>query len=110
MRCGLLFDLEYCVGCQACCIACRQEQGYDADTWGIKVIEQIYTRADGRVQVDYLPFPTALCTLCADRIASGFDSRPSCVKHCLSNCIEYGDAAQLYEKAKTMRRPVLYLR
>ena len=42
-RKGLLFDVEYCTGCFTCTVACKQENGYDADTWGIKVIEQIYT-------------------------------------------------------------------
>lgn len=109
MRYGLLFDMEYCVGCQACCVACRQENDYDENTWGIKVIEQIYTKPDGRVQVDYLPFPTELCTLCTERIASGFDTKPSCVKHCPSACIEYGEPHELTEKAEAMKRPVLYL-
>jgi anaerobic dimethyl sulfoxide reductase subunit B (iron-sulfur subunit) len=34
---GLLFDINYCTGCQACTVACKQENGYDAEYWGIKV-------------------------------------------------------------------------
>lgn len=109
MRKGLLFDQEYCVGCQSCCVACRQENDYDAETWGIKIIEQTYKHINGRVQVDFLPFPTELCTLCASRIASGFDTKPSCVKHCPTFCIAYGNADDLLEMSKTMKRPVLYL-
>lgn len=106
---GLLFDLEYCVGCKTCCVACQQENGFDGDSCGIFINEHIYKKNNGRVQVDYLPFPTQLCNLCEERISSGFDTRPSCVKHCPSACIEYGDAEELYEKAKKMVRPVIYL-
>jgi Fe-S-cluster-containing dehydrogenase component len=107
-RKGLLFDMEYCTGCQACTVACKQENDYDADTWGIIVKELILTHPSGHVQIDYLPFPTTLCTLCTKRIASGFDSRPACVKCCQSSCIEYGDVEDLYSKMQTMKRPVLY--
>ena len=109
-RKGLLFDVEYCTGCFTCTVACKQGNGYDADTWGIKVIEQIYTRPDGHVQVDNVPFPTTLCTMCAERIASGFDDKPSCVKHCQAAIIYYGEAEELLEKAKELKRPMLYLR
>ena len=39
-RYGLLFDIDSCVGCNACTVACKQEHGYDEDTWGIKVTER----------------------------------------------------------------------
>ena len=95
---GLLFDVEYCTGCFACTVACKQENGYDADTWGIKVIEQIYTSPDGHVQIDNVPFPTTLCTMCAERIASGFDNKPSCVKHCDSGRNDEGDGINIAVK------------
>lgn len=108
MKYGLVFDIEYCTGCQTCCVACRQENGYDENGWGITITEHTYKRPDGRVQVDYLPFPTKLCTLCAERIESGFDTKPSCVKHCPSACIAYGELSELVGKASKMVRPVIY--
>jgi len=107
-RKGLLFDYDYCVGCNACTVACKQEHGFDADTWGIKVTEYNYKGQGDRVQVDYLPFPTALCTLCAERIADGIDDKPSCVKHCMTKCISYGPLPQLAAEMEKMSRPVLY--
>ncbi len=106
---GLLFEMEYCTGCYACTVACKQENGYDADTWGIRIIEQIYTYPNGHVQVDYVPFPTNLCTLCQSRIKSGFDDRPACVKSCNSRIIYYGDEKELMEQAKLLKRPMLYM-
>ena len=107
-RKGLLFDIDYCVGCNACTVACKQEHGFDADTWGIKVTELIYETPGDRVQVDYLPYPTTLCTLCAERIASGFDDKPSCVKHCMTKCIEYGPVTELAKKMLDKPRQVLF--
>ncbi len=106
-RKGLLFDMEYCTGCFACTVACKQENGYDADTWGIKIIEQIYTRPDGHVQIDNVPFVTENCTMCAARIASGFDDKPSCVKHCQGSIIYYGTEEELTAKMKDLKRPLL---
>ena len=108
-RNGLLFDYEYCVGCNACTVACKQENGFDADTWGIKVTEYNYKGQNDRVQVDYLPFPTTLCTLCAKRIADGFDDKPSCVKHCMTQCISYGPVSELAKKMEEKSRLVLYV-
>lgn len=110
MKRGLLFDMEYCTGCFSCTVACKQENGYDADTWGIKVIEQIYTHPSGHVQVDNLPFPTLYCTLCTRRINSGEDDKPACVKACQAGIIYYGTETELLEKSKELKRPVLWFR
>ena len=107
-RNGLLFDIDYCVGCNACTVACKQEHGFDADTWGIKVTELIFENPGNHVQVDYLPYPTTLCTLCAERIASGFDNKPSCVKHCMTKCISYGPVTELARQMLEKPRQVLY--
>jgi len=107
-RKGLLFDYDYCVGCNACTVACKQEHGFDEDTWGIKVTEYNYKCLNDRIQVDYLPFPTALCTLCAKRISDGIDDKPSCVKHCMTQCIKYGPVSQLAKEMENMSRPALY--
>ena len=105
---GLLFDMQYCVGCMSCVIACKQENQYDANTWGIKVNEMIYTKPGNKVQVEFAPFPTELCTLCAARIASGEDDKPSCVKHCMTQCITYGKLTDLAEMMEDKPRAILY--
>ena len=107
---GLLYDLEYCTGCYSCTVACKQEHGFDADTWGKKVIEQIYTHPDGHVQVDNVPFPTTLCDLCNERISSGEDDKPACAKACQAGITFYGEVDELVEKMKTLKRPVLWVK
>ena len=106
---GLLYDMEYCTGCFSCTVACKSEHGFDAEIWGKKVIEQIYTFPNGHVQVDNVPFPTKLCDLCAGRIASGEDDSPACVKACQAGIVYYGEAEELLEKSKDFVRPVLWL-
>jgi Fe-S-cluster-containing dehydrogenase component len=91
-------------------VACKQEHGFDADTWGMKVLEQKYTFPDGHVQVDNVPFPTKLCDLCAERIKSGEDERPACVKACQASIIYYGEAGELMEIAPALKRPVLWVK
>ena len=60
-----------------------------------------------RVQVDFLPFPTDLCDLCARRTAAG--EKPACVKHCMSGCMSYGEVGELAKLMETMPRSVLYV-
>ncbi len=104
---GLLFDAQYCVGCFSCTVACKQEHGFDADTWGIKVNEMIYTRPDGKTMVEFAPYPTDLCTLCAARLADG-EKEPSCVKHCMTKCISYGKISDLVKEMENKPRAILY--
>lgn len=94
---GLLIDYEYCTGCQSCELACRNEHGFTLDQWGIKMVEfGPLEMAPGKLEWNYLPFPTSLCDLCADRTAAG--DVPSCVMHCLANVIEYGPVTELSKR------------
>ena len=102
-RNGLLIDYEYCTGCHTCEVACKQEHNYPAGKWGIKVTE--YTlETFTKVAIDYIPFPTDLCDLCANRTKEG--QLPACVKHCQSSCMMYGPVTELVKtmdkKAKTV--------
>ncbi|MDR2606360.1 MAG: oxidoreductase [Oscillospiraceae bacterium] len=110
MRHGLAIDIEYCTGCQSCNIACKQEHGYDAGTFGIRVTEHIYPRRNGKVQIDFEPFPTILCDLCRERRERGEDDVPACVHNCQSKCIVFGDLDTLTAAAKTMKRPMIFIK
>ena len=68
-RDGLLIEYEYCTGCQSCVVACKQEHGYPVGIGGIK-LNEIYTEGE-RLRIDYLPFPTKYCDLCAGRVDEG---------------------------------------
>lgn len=102
---GLLIQYDYCTGCMACVVACKQEHGYPEGRFGI-MVKDMTRETDGKVQVDFLPFPTDLCDLCSRRVASG--GRPACVKHCMTACMSYGELADLAEEMETKPRSVLY--
>ena len=90
-RNGLLIEYEYCTGCQSCVVACKQEHGYPVGIGGIK-LNEIYTEGE-RLRIDFLPFPTKYCDLCADRVSKG--DKPACVKSCQAATMWYGDLATL---------------
>ena len=102
---GLLIAYDYCTGCHTCEVACKQEHGYPAGRWGIMVKDCTRESAD-RVQVDFLPFPTDLCDLCATRTGAG--EKPACVKHCMAACISYGEVSELAQTMEITPKSVLF--
>lgn len=104
-RKGLLIDYEYCTGCHSCEVACKQEHNYPPGKWGIKVNEIILETFD-KVAIDYLPFPTDLCTLCRGRTERG--EAPACVKHCQAACMTYGDVSELVREMEKKPKTVLF--
>lgn len=106
---GILVDMNYCTGCHACEVACKQENNFPVGVWGIKITEMLMQNANNdRVQFDYIPYFSTNCTLCASRIASGEDDKPSCAKHCGTASIHYGDIEELAKKMEHMPRSILY--
>ena len=94
---GLMIDYEYCTGCQSCELACKNEHGFPMDKWGIKMVEfGPYEMEQGRMEWNYLLFPTSYCDLCEDRVNAG--GIPSCALHCLANVIEWGPVEELSKK------------
>jgi Fe-S-cluster-containing dehydrogenase component len=103
---GLLINYEYCTGCHTCEVACKQEHRYPPGRWGIMVKDLTRVTAGDKVQVDFLPFPTDLCDLCARRTRAG--EKPACVKHCMSGCMSYGELAELAASMENMPRSALF--
>ena len=91
-RNGLLIQYDWCTGCHACEVACKQEHNFSEGMVGIKVDEIVSTDSN-KVYVDFMPYLTRFCDLCVDRIKAG--EKPACVKHCQAICITYGTIAEL---------------
>ena len=110
VREGLLIDYQYCTGCQTCVVACKQEHNYSAGKWGIKVDEKIFMdpKKPASIRIDYVPFPTEFCDLCAAKTRRG--ERPACVKHCQASCMYYGPITELVKLMENMAHSVLYSR
>ncbi len=66
-RNGLLIQHDWCTGCHACEVACKQEHNYSEGMCGIRV-DELVTVSPDKVQVDFVPITTRFCDLCADRL------------------------------------------
>ena len=104
---GMLIDVHYCTGCHSCEVACEQENHLDAGQFGVKVTEHILNQKQG-LMIDYVPYITDLCTGCLGRVAEG--KRPSCVKHCLAQCMSFGPIDEIMEEAKNSKKPMIFLK
>lgn len=106
---GLLVDYEYCTGCHACEVACKQEHRIPAKKLGgIKIIELIEELPGRKLDITYFPLLTRLCLFCPPRVKRGL--LPACVKHCMAQCLKFGSAEELAKETPRKRRVVLWTR
>ena len=103
-RNGLFIEYEYCTGCHACEVACKQEHNYPVGIGGIQVNE-IITESPDSVHIDYIPLLTRFCDLCAERVKRG--EQPACVKHCQAAIMWYGHVADLSKLMEDKLRSVI---
>lgn len=100
---GLFIDYEYCSGCKACVTACKMEHDMSEQDFGIVVMQDGPREcSNGAWEYNYLPMPTHLCDLCADRVAAG--KLPTCVHHCQNAVMVYGSVEELAAKAKDAKK------
>lgn len=105
---GLLIDYEYCSGCHACEVACKEEHGFPVGKFGIRVYSDGPWQINNRqTNWNKVPVPTDLCDLCADRVAAG--RKPTCVHHCLANVMKFGTIDELAEDLKRKDKQVLFV-
>jgi anaerobic dimethyl sulfoxide reductase subunit B (iron-sulfur subunit) len=105
---GLLINYAFCTGCHSCEMACKAEHGLPTGQWGIQVAQVGPWQIDDLTwQYDYVPIPTDQCDLCEDRISEG--KWPTCVHHCQSMVMEYGDISELAKKAEALPKTVVFV-
>jgi Fe-S-cluster-containing dehydrogenase component len=98
-RKGLMIDYQYCTGCHSCEIACKQEHHHPVGRGGLYLHEIITECPDKTLRIDYLPFPTQYCNLCAAKTTMG--EPPACVKHCQASTMYYGSLLELAKLMET---------
>ena len=84
-----------------------QEKKLPAGEFGIKIAQYgPHKNINGDWEYTYLPIPTKLCDLCAERTEIG--KLPSCVHHCEAACMEYGDMEELSKRLVEQPRSVVF--
>ena len=72
---------------------------------GLKVLEIVQNLPKDKAYLNYLPFPTELCNLCAPRTKKGLE--PACARHCMASVITDGRLEDLSKKLGEKSRMVL---
>ena len=91
---GLMINYEYCTGCHSCEVSCKLTKHLPAGAYGIKVLgDGPRQNPDGSWEYNYVPVPTSLCDLCAERVEQG--RLPKCVHHCQAGVMNYGTIEEM---------------
>ena len=87
---GIMADLDRCVGCHACEIACKQEHGLPPGINWIKVLQVGPEMVEGRLRMEFIPLMLDDCTMCSNREGRA----PACVENCPTDALIVVDEAE----------------
>jgi len=104
---AIIVDLDRCVGCYACEIACRKENNLpEGEAW-IRVNEIGPQIVDGRLARDFVISIAQNCTFCEGRLKKGLE--PACVSSCPTKALSCHNSHELLSDIKESRMQVLSL-
>lgn len=104
---GIIVNLDRCVGCYACEVACRKENNLaEGESW-IKVDQIGPYPVDERLRMDFDLKITQECTLCRDRLKKR--QQPFCVSVCPTDALSYCRTYELLNNIKRSRIQVLLI-
>lgn len=85
---GMLVRVDTCLGCQACQVACREENGFGYDERWMELLRRPPQKVDGNLRKYHVAAPQLdKCALCYAK-----DHIPLCVDVCPTKCL-YVDTA-----------------
>jgi Fe-S-cluster-containing dehydrogenase component len=99
---SLIADLDRCIGCFACEVACKQEHKLPEGVEGINVLTLGPFEVDGELAMDFVPQSTAKCNLCAGRVRRG--KKPFCVDVCPTKALNLCEGQELLQLLRSKRR------
>ena len=104
---ALVINYEYCTGCHTCEVACKTSHNLEVGQFGIKILQDGPRQLpDGKWEYNYLPMPTSLCDLCADRVAAG--RLPKCVHHCQAGIMDFGTVEEMAKVMEAKPNSVMF--
>lgn len=93
---GMLVRVDACLGCQACQVACREENGFGYDETWLEIVRRKPQKVDGRLRNYHVAAPQLdKCALCSVK-----DHQPLCTAVCPTNCLYVGAPEALLEVMK----------
>ena len=98
----LCVDLNRCVGCHACEVACSQEKGFSPYDCEIKVVETEPQEINGKLYIYFIPVTTNKCEFCYSLISQGVS--PACEASCPTKAIRCAIADELVESIAKMKQ------
>lgn len=108
MRNGILIDYEYCTGCGTCEVAGKMEHDIPVGKWCIRILETgPWEIAPKEYEYNFIPYPTDMCDLCESRVKKG--KLPTCVHHCLGQCLTFGPIDELVKKLDSKSKQALFV-
>ncbi|WP_041272766.1 hypothetical protein [Desulfitobacterium hafniense] len=88
---GMLLRTDNCIGCQACQVACREENGFGYNEIWLELIRRKPSRIDGKLSTYHLVAPPLdKCSLCVKK-----DHDPLCTTICPPRCLYVGEGETL---------------
>lgn len=105
---AIIENLNRCIGCYACEVACRKQNELPENESWIRIYEIGPEMVNGRLSMDFIVSITDGCTLCETRLKDGLD--PLCVSICPTKALIYcRSACEILEQTQEKRMQVIRL-
>lgn len=99
---ALVANLDLCMGCLACEVACKQEHRFaDGENW-MRVVTLGPFEVEGGFAMDFVPVTTGECDLCFVRRAEG--KRAFCTEICPTRALSVQQGPELLKILRSRGR------